>query len=259
MLWFRVCFSVLLNHRVLENELKRFLAIFLILTFSNFSFADDASQERTVRFSVWAQREVYPGYFDSDNVSEKEKNLNKNLEGDGEFSVPVRKIKEIAPFLVQGMVYGWNFDYTPSDRARAVSEFFEFLPIRELSDPELSSINYAKPWAADDRLSAWVEFRRSEAQIQSYRSWTSVQHPRIKGVGYAPLSEGFEGIRKASEQALKNAVRNYERTKVKTKPKQITGRVLISEPPLIGIDSGRYKVTLDFFMESVKIIEYKTF
>jgi len=31
------------------------------------------------------------------------------------------------------------------------------------------------------------------------------------------------------------------------------------EPPKIGIDAGRYKITLDFFMETDKIVEYKTF
>jgi hypothetical protein len=104
-----------------------------------------------------------------------------------------------------------------------------------------------------------VEYRRTDNQIHSYRGWQSVLHPKIRGEGYAKISEGFDGIQKACAEALKLAVRNYERKWIKTKPKEISGIVFMREPPKIGVDAGRYKVSLDFFMETDKIIEYKTF
>ena len=231
---------------------------FSIILFPLFPFGSGVSQENLVRFSLWAQTEVYPGFFKSD-VSEKEKSLNIVREEDEWYSVPVRKIREIAPFLVEGMVYGWRFSYTPYDRARGVEEFFEFEPVNRLSEEELSRIHYKKPWAEGDRLSAWIEFQRTAFQSHRFRAWESVLHPRIKGVGFAHLSKGFDGIREASEEALKNAVREYERTILKTKPKEVSGIVLIREPPLIGIDAGRYRITLDFFMETDRILEYRTF
>uniref|UniRef100_UPI00389093C4 hypothetical protein n=1 Tax=Treponema sp. TaxID=166 RepID=UPI00389093C4 len=158
-----------------------------------------------------------------------------------------------------GMVYGWKFEYVPYDKARGVTEIFEFEPLQELSDDEKKSINYAKPWIKDSVLNCWVEFRRSDAQIQIFRGWRSIMYPKIKGEGYAPLEEGFEGIQKACGEALKMAVRNYERKWIKSKPKEITGKVFMYEPPKIGVDAGRYKVTLDFFMQTDRIIKYKTF
>ena len=157
------------------------------------------------------------------------------------------------------MVYGWKFDYVPYDKARGVQEFFEVSPIHELNKSELASIKYANPWIQDSIMNCWVEFRRSDTQIHIFKSWESVLHPRIKGEGYAKLSSGFAGIQEAANEALKSAVRAYERKWTKTKPKEISGTVLIREPPKIGVDAGRYKVTLDFFMETDKIIEYKTF
>ncbi len=216
------------------------------------------SQENRVRFSLWAQTEVYPGYFD-ERVGEHERSMNEIKDNDEWYSVPVRKIREIAPFLVEGMVYGWKFSYTPYDKARGVEEFFEFSPINELSEEEKSKIGYKNPWSEDGKLSVWVEFQRTPSQINRFRSWNSVLHPKIKGVGFSKLAFGFDGIRLASEEALKNAVREYARTRIKTKPKEISGTVIVREPPIIGIDSGRYRVTLDFFMESDRIIEYKTF
>lgn len=230
-------------------------SIFLLV----YGSAAEVSQEKQVRFALWAYTEVYPGYFDSDNVSEDEKKLNRENNSDVTYSVPIKKIKEIAPFLIEGMVYGWRFDYTPSDKARGVKEYFELSPVQVLSESDIAKINYAKPWVEGNKLSAWVEFPRTESQIRFYNSWLSILHPRIKGIGYARLAEGFSGIKKAAEEAVKNAVREYERTQIKTKPKEIMGVVLISQPPLIGIDAGQYRITLDFFMQSDKIVEYKTF
>ena len=207
-------------------------------------FSQDVSQERMVRFALWASTEIYPG------VEEPEKDT---------FSLPVRKIREISPFILSGMIYGWKFEYVPYDKARGVPEYFEFTPLNVLSDSEISSIKYAKPWVEDSRLYCWVEFRRSDPQIHIFKGWESVLHPRIQGEGYAPLAEGFDGIQKACGEALKFAVRNYERKWIKSKPKEISGTVLMREPPKIGVAAGRYKITLDFFMETDKIVEYKTF
>lgn len=249
--------------KTLKKNLISNFSLFFVFALAVFTVskidAAEVTQERMVRFSLWAQTDVYPGYFDSDKVSDSERELNREKNSETTYAVPVKKIKEIAPFLVEGMVYGWKFDYTPSDKARGVKEYFELTPVKKLTDSEIEQINYAKPWIEDDRLSAWVEFKRTENQIYFYNSWNSILHPRIKGVGYARLSEGFDGIKKASEEAVKNAVHEYERTQIKTKPKEIMGVVLISQPPLIGIDAGQYRIVLDFFMESDKIIEYKTF
>lgn len=227
----------------MEKRVPKLIFALLMTIFLPIS-AQDVSQERMVRFALWASTEIYPG------IEEPQKDT---------LSLPVKKIKEVSPFILSGMVYGWKFEYVPYDKARGVQEYFEFSPIRELNEAEIASIKYAKPWIEDSILNCWIEFRRSDAQIHIFKGWESVLHPRIQGVGYANLSEGFDGIQKACAESLKMAVRNYERKWIKTKPKEISGTVLIKEPPKIGIDAGRYKVTLDFFMQTDKIVEYKTF
>ena len=227
----------------MEKRLQKII-LTLLLFISPLMFAQDVSQERMIRFALWASMEAFPG------VEKVEKDA---------FALPVRKIREISPFLLSGMIYGWKFEYVPYDKTRGVPEYFEFSPLRDLSKSEIKNIAYAKPWVEESILYCWVEYRRSDAQVHVYKGWESVMHPKIKGEGYAQLAEGFEGVQKACGEALKNAVRNYERKWIKTKPKEISGTVFMHEPPKIGVDAGRYKVTLDFFMETDKIIEYKTF
>ena len=225
--------------------------------------AQHVYQDKQIRFSLWASREAYPGYFEGDADEEtQQKNADaaeRARKTNNEFVVPVARIKEITPYLLNGMVYGWHFEYTPSDTARGVAEYFELTPVQPLTDEQLAKVHYAKPWVQGDRLLCWIEYERTSEMQQIYKSWQVVTNPRIRGIGYARLSEGFAGIQKACEEALKSAVREYERKIIKTKPKEITGAVIFASPPLIGIDAGRYKVTLDFFMETDRITMYQTF
>lgn len=237
---------------------KKIFALTILFFSISMLFSQEVSQERMIRIPLWAQMDVYPGYFD-ENISEQEKNNNKSNSSDSEYSIPIKKIREISPFMLEGMLYGWEFSYTPYDKARGVQEYFEFKPVYQLPEEQISRIKYAKPFVKDSRLYAWIEFYRDEDQISVYKSWVSILNPRIKGIGYAKLSEGFEGIQKATQEALKEAVRSYERIKIKTKPKEIAGKVLMTTAPDIGISAGRYKVTLEFFMETDRIEEYKTF
>jgi len=226
----------------MEKRLQKLIIIPILL--SSLLFAQDVSQERMIRFALWASTEIYPG------VEKPESDV---------LGMSARKIKDISLLILSGMIYGWSFDYVPYDKARGVQEYFEFKPIHELSKEEVSSINFTKPWIKDNILNCWIEYRRTDAQLHIYKSWRSVLNAKIKGEGYAKLSDGFEGLQEACAESLKYAVRNYQRKWIKTKPKEISGKVFMYEPPKIGVDSGRYKVTLDFFMQTDKILEYRTF
>ena len=232
---------------------KTFFFLLLVMSCASLAFAQKVYQDQQIRFALWAARDAYPGYFD------KAKKQSSAKASDNIYAVPVQRIKEVTPFLLEGMIYGWQFDYTPYDKARRVEEYFEFSPVQTLTDADKAQITYTKPWAQDDRLWCWVEFQRSPQMMHIFNSWQVITNPHIKGIGYARLIDGFEGIQEACGEALKNAVREYERKLIKNKPKEIMGRVMITEPPLIGIDAGRYIVTLDFFLETDRIVKYETF
>lgn len=214
------------------------LVIFFLAILNSISFSQNADQNQKIQILLWAERDAYPG-----------------LEWEGS----VARLKKIAPLFVGGLLYGWNFEYTPQDTARGVTEYFDCTPVQELSDGEIKSIQYKNAAEKDGRLYCRVEFLRSESQQNLYESWRTVSNARIRGKGYGALSDGFDGIQTAAAAAMKNAVREYWRTKIKNKPKEIDGRLILSAPPVVGVESGRYTVTLDFFMETTRILEYKTF
>lgn len=199
-----------------------------------------------IRIPLWAELDAYPGLAEAQDISA------------GVFDYSSTRLKTLAPFIIGGMVHGWNFSYTPSDKLRGVEGYIDFSPVQDLGEAE-QNITYAKPWIENGKVYCWAEFTRTASMIGNYYLWASITNDTVHGIGYGKISDGFDGIRDAVRDAIKDAVRTYFRTKIKNKPKEIRGRVLLRREPLIGIDAGRYKVQLDFFLETDKILPYTQF
>lgn len=223
-------------------------------------FAQTPSFLEKIRIQLWADLDVYPEYAADFALSEKSEDSQESQTKNGIFTYPINQIKDTAPFLINGMLYGWDFIYTPSDKARGVEEYFEFIEIQPSSMIE-NQIAYSSPLVEIEKnqFSCWCEYVRTSAQIQNYKMWSTITNPIIRARGYGPVDKGFEGIKLAAQDAIKTAVREYYRGKIKNKPKEITGSVLIRSEPLLGIDSGRYAINLDFFLECGRIKEYTSF
>lgn len=230
----------------MEKRIQKIISVFILYFILIFGLqAQTPSIIRNIRIPIWAELDAYPELAESDLST-------------GEYDYPIKSIRELGPFLITGMVYGWKFVYTPLDKARGVEEFFEVTEVQSL-DPGRDFISYASPWIQNNRLNCWCEFTRNDFQVQNYMLWSSIQNPVIHGRGYGELSKGFAGLKDAANDALKNAIREYFRVKYKNKPKEISGSVLIREIPTIGIDAGRYVINLDFFMECGRILEYRVY
>ena len=233
--------------RNIQKVNKGFLAVItLYLMYTGLLFAQTPSVVRNIRIPLWAELDAYPGLELSADMDE------------GQYDFPISQMKKIAPFIINGMVYGWNFVYVPYDKARGVEEYLEITEIVS-ADVIRGGINYASPWISENNLNCWAEYTRTDSQIQSYNLWASIQNPVIAGIGYGSVEKGFEGIEEAARESLKSAIRNHYRKTIKNKPKEITGSVLIRKFPTLGIDSGRYVINLDFFLECGKILEYSVY
>ena len=211
------------------------------------AFAQTPSVVQNIRFPLWAELDAYPGteFAAEDIIAE-------------EYAYPLRRIKDVAPFLMDGMVYGWKFSYTPSDKTRGVEEYFSVEPI-QLVESTKKNIRYSSVWIEDNKFNCWVDYTRSTYQVDDYNHWASIQNPAIQGTGYGDLSKGFDGIKDAAKDALKDAVRSYYQEVLKNKPKEITGSVLIRKTPTMGVKNGQYVINLDFFLECGRIKEYTQF
>lgn len=226
--------------------MKKILFYILLLTEAFYIFAQTPDFSENIHIHVWSELDAYP-------ESEEAKDTHSEI-----FAYSIERIKEVSPFLINGMVYGWNFSYTPSDKLRNVEEYFEISSIASI-DAEKNPITFKNPWIQDNLVHIWAEYSRTPEEIWSYRTWSSINIKKTQGTGKGAVSKGFEGIEEATTNCMKDAVRNHYRPLIKNKPKEITGKIIISKSPNIGITQGQYSVKLDFFLETDRIIKYTQF
>ena len=235
------------------------------------------NQSRQLRIQIWSELDPFPGGFgdeawetdDDAQDGQEEAPSATSLPSSGGteaheaerarlYSFAIGRAKELTPFFLSGMLSGWTFDYTPSDKGRGVEEFFEFGEITPF-DWSMNSIEYRDPLPEDEKLLVWAYCDRTEVQQLSYRRWSSINLPKVRGRGSASVAKGFAGIKESVGSAIRDAVREYWRTYSRNKPKEITGRVLLIGVPRVYIYEGQYKTDLEFFLETDRIVKYTYF
>ena len=218
------------------------------------------SQTGKIRVQMWSLLEQDPQLLQNlAEQSEENSSTKKDISKDFFYQYSVNEIKNLAPFVFEGIIHGWNFSYTPYDKTRQVNEYFEF----SVDGPNISkndkNISYKDPYFQDNKLFCWVEYELSSAMFKKINHSKSIVYKKISGKGKGKVSEGEEGIKKAFSEALKMAVRNHGRDIEKNKPKEMLGKVRIMDNPRVYIDNGFYVVDLDFFVQVDKIIQYQIF
>ena len=256
-----------------RNTVLRLLPALYMLALSSMLNSQVPLQNEQIRLLVWADLDAFPGVFEDppDKIASESRSFTPSAETDSPqetadenhqfhilFDYAINRTKEIAPFLLGGMLDGWSFEYTPYDKARHVEEYWSFEEIQPFN-PSVNTIDYHDPEPRDDRLLCWIYCERTQEQQESYRYWTSITHPHIHGQGKASVQNGFKGIKEACSNALKQAVRDYWRTLIKNKPKEIDGKVLLIREPRVHIKDGQYVVDLDFFLQTDRIISYSLY
>ena len=221
------------------------LLIQLLLILMPFKLTAQAQElSPLIRIQLWVPAEEDPS------------RMNSAREGESPYMPAIRNLKSIAPFMLEGMIYGWNVTYTPSDSVRRIDEYYECTPVSEIlaDDP---SIEWTESEITDETISCWLDYHRSDAQVQYRKWWNSVNIARITGKGSASLSLGPEGIKQAVIDAAKSAIRAYLQKTEKNKPKEMTGSLLLADvTPRVYIDHGQYVADLDFFLYVDKIEKY---
>lgn len=148
----------------------------------------------------------------------------------------VRYLMEQARWTFSGMIYGFRFVYTPSDRERGVEEVYQIEPVHLLpwGDPRLTVL---RSETIDGRIYVVLSYRLDRSQQIRVRGWRTAVFPSAGGMGQAPLQEDFCTLR-AMEQGIKEAVRQYLRPLVYNKPKRITGVAVLQSNPVFSFAPG---------------------
>ncbi len=229
----------------MERRLPLITAALLLLIFLPPQLsAQTAEADPTLRIELWVPFDEFPGLAVAPAADEDE------------WMPAVRAMHQLAPYIFTGMIYGWDFSYTPSDKTRQVAEYFEAVPRGsiELQDPRLTFHDSIR---TDIRITTEAEYERTPYMMQNRKHWQSLTTIKITGKGSASVAGGTEAMQSMIEDAIKNGVRAWAQTYTKNKPKEISGSIVLAdESPKIGIRNGQYVAELDFFLYVVTINQY---
>ena len=166
-----------------------------------------------------------------------------------------RELFKEAQFLFSGMVYGFEFKYIPGDKRRSVDEVFEIVPIGMIKwgDPALKIRNARTEgnrnliqfsYYPDESMRSWIMY------------WSSGAFPMTGGKADGRFLKGFEAKEDAVKKGVKEAVRNYMRSRIHNKPQQIEGEFAFAAPPVYSYAGGIYTASVKVKLNITKVTGY---
>lgn len=221
-----------------------FLLYTASLLYADSYSGSEAGEALIIRAPVWVFLEPQPGVMDNDTQ--------------GTRLPPRQALIELSKTIMEGMVYGWKFSYTPFDKRRAVAEEFELEPLQSiLSNDSRLSITELRPQYP--YLYCWSEYRVTDAVALHRTEWIRINYVSAKGSGSAERKLEIDGVRQAYRNAALAAVRGYLRKNIKNKPKTVNGKMLIKDNPRLYVSGGKFTAELTVYLYVEEVIPYEIF
>lgn len=161
-----------------------------------------------------------------------------------------------AQFLLSGMIFGYRFSYRPLDRERGIDEEFELLELGEIAPARLVPADVR---GRENRVLLLYRYYPGKEEHLRISSWLSAAVPSVMGYGEERSILGHEGKMEAYRQALKEAVRDYLRPRVRNKPRRIEGELFLIDTPSVGVQAGKYTVRMRLKISLNTVDSYTTF
>lgn len=204
----------------------------------------EPDEAEILRIPVWVFLEPQPGVMDNDVQ--------------GTVLPPRTAIIELSKTLMEGMIYGWKFTYTPVDKQRQVAEAFELTPLHTIAhdDSRLSLTDVRIEYPS---VYCWAEYRIPDPLRKRRQEWTRIPAATAKGRGSASRKQEIDGIRDAYREAALNALHSYLRKNLKNKPKEVSGEMLIRNNPRLYTAGGKFHAELNVYLRINEVIPYEIF
>ena len=162
------------------------------------------------------------------------------------------------------LIYGWNFEYEPGERARELRERVLLTPLGrvEPADPRLQITEAA---VRDGLYELWADYQLTGEQQYRLRAWHSADTRETAATGYAPLA-GNEGTTErteikaaALEDAVKKALRAQLRAQERNRPRLVRGSIALARFPLYRLFHGNWAAQARFRVRITEIVPFPAY
>jgi hypothetical protein len=196
-----------------------------------------------LRSEFWADREPVAGVGEEWPVSIAEAR---------------RRILAEAAWVYGGMVWGFEFRYTPYDKARALAERFELEPLGALAPDALNFAQGAQA-SSEGEFRSIVEYRPDSSLVSLMESYAADPWKGSQGIGKADMNLGIKARRAAYEDALRTAVRSYVQSLEPNKPRLARGRLVLERPPTMSLTGGYYTSQARIRVMLIEVLPYRIY
>ncbi len=170
----------------------------------------------------------------------------------------LRRLLEEARYSFSGMVYGFTFEYVPSDRSRQVEERFVLRPLAEIPWGD-RALKVRETRVQDTRLYARIRYDLAEFQVLRLAGWDSNTIPVDRGEGRKNLFLGYREKLRAVEDAVRNGILGHLRARHFNRPREAKGDVLLTAVPRVSIREGAYEAVVGIRLVVRDLEPYRLF
>ena len=185
-----------------------------------------------------------------------------------------RAVLEEARWVFGGMVWGFDFVYTPSDRARAIADLFTLTPRSEL---RWGTAGFTVRSVRLDGTTVWaaVEWNLGAAERSEHAAWAGSRYAAAQGRASIPLRAAVDTAtpagdggalnlyvalrREAMSQAAKEALRAYLRGIETYKPREVRGPCAFAVPPTLVMREGAWIATVRLRVQVSEVLGYGSY
>lgn len=146
---------------------------------------------------------------------------------------------EIFEFL-NGLVYGYNFKYKLENKTNNQKGYFELSSIAKIpqNDKNLFLLQCLEKL---NGLKLLATYRLNDEQKSYIRAFNSTLSVFSIGEAYSPFNDEWESRLVAYKNAIKEAILNHAKIKLKARPLYIKGKIFLKESPSFSVVSGDWK------------------
>jgi hypothetical protein len=166
-----------------------------------------------------------------------------------------QRILDEAAWAFSGVVYGFEYSYTPYDKTRGLEERFELSALGSIGPESLTLKGGAKA-RSDYEIRTYVEYAPDEPQADLMETYKREPWKSSQGIGRADVLRGVDGRGEAYRDALRAAVRAFLQGLEPNKPRLAKGRVAFERPPSLSVADGYYVVQARVRVMSTEVIPY---
>jgi hypothetical protein len=166
-----------------------------------------------------------------------------------------QRILDEAAWVYSGVVYGFDYEYTPYDKARGLEERFSLEALGSIR-PEALTLKPGAKARSDYDIRVYVEFVPDEGQASLMESYRRDPWKGSQGIGKADILRGIAGRDEAYRDALRAAVRAYLQGLEPNKPREARGQVAFERIPTLNVSGGYYVVQARVRVASREVLPY---